>query len=283
MAIITQENLQRANKIKLLKETANFEQNKVIDYFSCMPEPEPLSKGSIKLLMGFLLGFIVALVLGVASKSPLLGLLGFVVGFAVGYKTSGKGSPKKSKEAEFDEIVSKQRQQLNTYQAALNKIGLDEDQLKEIAPVSFEGFQDDVWKVGGNEVVGFNKVGKDQKFRSGKYAITHMFFSATQVYMYQYSFNFYNNEKKERTEEYFYQDITNFSTLSESINTYMFMGSGSGCTGAKANANATKMTTTNIQRFALIVPGDRFSCDTQMDIEQSVQGMKAKLREKKNV
>lgn len=173
------------------------------------------------------------------------------------------------KDDQFDQIVKSIRSKLNTRQMALNKIGLDEDQLKEIPDVYFEGFQIDSWQNG--KVEGFSSVGADMNWRSGKYAIIHLFFSSTQVYMYKYEFSLYSNEKKERTEEYFYRDITNFSTSGETVNAYK-----TNCTGG------IKIVPVETQKFELIVPGDRFGCETQMNIEQSVQAMKAKLREKKN-
>ena len=79
------------------------------------------------------------------------------------------------------------------------------------------------------------------------------------------------NEKKERTEEYFYKDITNFSTSSDTIESLQYKG----CAGAPNRISV------EIQRFSLIVPGDKFSCATYGDIEQNVKAMKNKLREKK--
>ena len=219
MADLTPEQQQRANQIKVFKQTANAEQTKVIEYF------EP--------------------------------------GCAFGG----------TKDADFDQIVSARRGSLNTRQMALNKIGLDEDELNEIPDVSFEGFQLDYWQNG--RLDGFSKAGADQRWRTGKYAITHLFFSSTQVYMYKYTFSLYNNDREERTEEYFYKDITNFSTTMESISAYV---AGNGCSNGDM-----KTSTVNTQHFALVVPGDKFSCYTQMDIEQSVQAMKAKLREMKLV
>ncbi|MCL2797361.1 MAG: hypothetical protein FWD58_04850 [Firmicutes bacterium] len=172
------------------------------------------------------------------------------------------------KDAVYDQMVSDKLSKLNTRQLALNKIGLDEDQLKEIPDVCLQGFQIDWWK---KEVTGFSKVGKDRRWRSGKYAIVHLFFSATQVYLYRYSFCMYSDEKKESTEEYFYRDITNFSTSSETVQAY-----APTCTGG------VKVVSSTTNQFALIVPGDKYYCETQQDIEQSVQAMKAKLREKKN-
>ena len=169
----------------------------------------------------------------------------------------------KVKDETFDMIVKNMVATSNSYARALNKIGLDESELKEIPPVTLYGYESDKCTV--------SKTTNNGEFRSNLYAITHLFFSSTQVYMYKLVLNTINNEKKERTEEYFYKDITNFSTSDETVETWAFKG----CSPMPNKSSV------NIQQFALIVPGDRFSCSTLGDIEQQVRAMKGKLREKK--
>lgn len=167
------------------------------------------------------------------------------------------------KDAEYDAVLKKLVDGCGSYKRAINKIGLDEDELKEIPPVTLYGYED--------EKAQLSRVGDDGAFRSNLYSITHLFFSSTQVYMYQIILDTISNSTKERTEEYFYKDITNFSTSSDSKQVMKY----SGCSG-KPTAGMV-----DIQRFSLIVPGDRFSCGTYGDIEQQVRAMKNKLREKK--
>jgi len=165
------------------------------------------------------------------------------------------------KDEEYDAVLKRLVDSFGSYKRALNKIGLDEDELKEIPPVTLYGYED------GD----FERTGKDGRYRSNKYSITHLFFSSTQVYMYSVILDTTDNTRKERTEEYFYRDITNFSTSSESYEATWFKG----CTGKPMKR------TVEIQRFGLIVPGDKFTCGTYGDIEQQVKAMKNKLREKK--
>jgi hypothetical protein len=103
-----------------------------------------------------------------------------------------------------------------------------------------------------------------------------LFFSATQVYLYRYTFNLDEDGKKELTEEYFYKDITNFSTSSDTVET------------AYWDPKSKKVLLENIDsnRFSLSVPGaDKFYCSLQQNeyTERAIQAMKSKLREKKNV
>ena len=170
-------------------------------------------------------------------------------------------------DAEYDALVQSVLQTINSKQKAINKIGLDESELQEIEPVHFEGY------VFGDKN-SFSKPGKDNLWRSSKYQISWLFFSATQVYLHQFSFNLDEDGKKESTEEYFYKDITNFSTTSDTVETPYWDN--------KQNKSLLKNVDSN--RFALTVPGDKFYCSmTQNDYtERAIQGMKAKLREKKN-
>jgi hypothetical protein len=153
---------------------------------------------------------------------------------------------------------------------ALGKIGLDESQVSEIEPIHFEGYRFD-------DKNAWAKYGKDGKWRSSAYQISWIFFSATQVYVYQYTFNMDQDGRVELTEEYFYKDITNCSTTSDTVEKNVVEKSG--CRGEE------KVTRKNVEstRFTIVVPGDKFYCSMEQSeyTERAVQGMKAKLREKK--
>ena len=179
---------------------------------------------------------------------PKTGLMGMIFG---------------KKDEEYDAVLKTLIDSCGSYQRAINKIGLDEDELKEIPPVTLYGYEHDKAQLA--------RVGKDGLYRSNLYSITHLFFSSTQVYMYQIILDTISSSKKERTEEYFYKDITNFSTSTDSEEVTFYKG----CTGTPTKG------TVEIQRFGLIVPGDKFTCGTYGDIEQQVRAMKNKLREKK--
>ncbi len=176
-------------------------------------------------------------------------------------ETGCKGLFGKISDEAYDAVVKSAVNASNSYKRALDKIGLDESELKEIPPVTLYGYEDS----------SFAKTTATGAYRSNLYSVTHLFFSSTQVYMYQIILNTMKNEKKERTEEYFYKDITNFSTSSDTVESLQFKG----CSGAPNRVSV------EIQKFALIVPGDKFSCATYGDIDQQVKAMKNKLREKK--
>jgi hypothetical protein len=172
---------------------------------------------------------------------------------------------KKVSDEEYDTMVGDVIKGLKAKEKAMAKIGLDASELKEIEPIHFEGHRFEK---------AYSKIGKDGKWRSSAYQISWLFFSATQVYLYQYTFNMDEDGKKEATEEYFYKDITNFSTSSDTVETNSW------------DSQQKKVVLKNVDstRFSLVVPGDKFYCSMEQNeyTERAVQAMKSKLREKKN-
>lgn len=177
---------------------------------------------------------------------------------------------------EFDRLITESRNLEALKQKAMNKIGLDESELAEIPPVALEGY------VTSKDAA--KRTGRDMFYRTSRYGITWIFFSAKQIYLYRYQYSLSTDWKVENVEEYFYKDVTNFSTFSESEEAMM---PRTGCRGAG------KFDKRNVEyhNFALIVPGDKqtvpytgYSKNYDVSsIERSVQAMKQKLREKKDV
>ena len=171
-------------------------------------------------------------------------------------------------EQEYDDLVKSTISKQDFKKKALDKIGLDESDLKEIDPVHFEG-----WTFGKNNNVSFSKRGKDGKWRSSAYQISWLFFNSTQVYLYQNTIHFDKDDKKIATEEYFYKDITNFSTSTDTVETPYY----------DVKQNKDLLENVDSTRFSLTVPGDKLFCSFEQSdyTERSIQAMKAKLREKK--
>ncbi|MBO4639063.1 MAG: hypothetical protein J5710_04840 [Treponema sp.] len=173
---------------------------------------------------------------------------------------------------QFDENKTKQINALNLKQKALNKLGIDEDQVKEIDPICLIGpvYNGATYKMRGT----------DNVYRYSSYQITHIFCSSDQVYVYQYTVNLDSDEKKERAEEYFYKDIVNFTTIDETEELEFEVKKG-GCLG---NATEIERFKVNTNSLKITVPGDVFNCAmvSNNKIEEQIQALKAKLREKKN-
>lgn len=161
---------------------------------------------------------------------------------------------------EYLALVFRKRDSLNLKQKALSKIGLDEDELQEIPPIMFEGFTfNNAW----------SKKRANGNWISSAYQVSWLFFSATEVYIYQYTMNMDEDKKSESTEEYFYRDVTSFNTRTETENAKDIHGN-------KIEVESNK--------FAIIVPGAALCValdDTNGDFESAIQGMKQKLREMK--
>ena len=183
------------------------------------------------------------------------------------FNAEGCGSRPISDEA-YDELLKAKINELDIKGKALLKIGVDEKDLNEIPPVFFSGYENEI-----NGKKAYVKLGKDGLFRTSAYSATYLFFGGAQVFMYNLIFDMTSGSKKENTEEYFYKDITNFSTSCETVEFY----EKSGC-GNKQTKKQTEIT-----KFALIVPGSKFYCSTSSvnNVDESLNAMKLKLREKK--
>ena len=178
-----------------------------------------------------------------------------------------KGVP----DSEFDANKERQIAALNLKKKALGKLGIDEDQVKEVDPIMLEGpVYKDTYKMRG----------ADNIRRYSGYQITYIFCSSDQVYVYQYTIHLDSDEKKERAEEYFYKDITNFTTVDDTEEFDFEVTKGSGCL-AKTEEQKIKVDTAE---FKIVVPGDAFLCSMipNDETEGKIQALKAKLREKKN-
>lgn len=155
----------------------------------------------------------------------------------------------------YDQMVTQRLNSLDLQKKALAKTGLDEDQLKEIPPVYFHG-----WHIDKDSI---ERVGNDGKLRGSRYDATVLYFSDTQLFMYQYVFDLTDGSwKKEETEEFFYKDVVSFSTTTQT----------------------SKKTRKDVSAFSLKVSASTFSCSISgsPDAEKIIAGMKQKLREKKN-
>lgn len=172
---------------------------------------------------------------------------------------------KRMSDDEYEQMLLSVINSMDFKKKAISKIGLDESELNEIAPVCFQGPL--FYKKS------YSRLGKDNLYRSSAYQISWIFFSSTQVYLYQYTFNMDEDGKKELTEEYFYKDITNFSTSSDTVETLVY----------DPKQKKDVLISVDSHNFTLASSGGRLSCSLRQtdDIDKSIQGMKAKLREKK--
>lgn len=180
----------------------------------------------------------------------------------------GKGSSMSMNE--YLNLVQSKVNKLDTRSKALQKIGLDESQISEIAPISLASFvfDDDVHvKVENGVAV------------SSQYALTWIFFSATQIYTYKYIFDTTSDNTWEVTNDFFYNDVTCLTTVRrvrEKIDSY----TGKGCFSSGIQYIHNNYV---VDTFEIIVPGTSYSFSMRNGeaYESSIQAAKAMLREKK--
>jgi hypothetical protein len=163
---------------------------------------------------------------------------------------------------------------------ALNKLGVDIDQVSEIEPVGFQGY---AWMA--EELKGMEK--DYVRYTSGGNVITPtkeitwLFFGDEQVFVYKCRVDLCDSQlRSEKTQEYFYKDITAFATESTS-HRQKIAEYEEGC-GKNEWVHSDK--TIQVEKFKIAVPGDTFNCamSPEDDNESKIAAMKQKLRDKKN-
>ena len=195
--------------------------------------------------------------------------------FFLDSKASGgclSGEAKPITDSAFDELLKNKIREIGFEAKSLEKTGVDESEVQEIKPVFLQGYE-------FGEPDALIHRGKDEVWRCSHYQLTMIYFSSKQIFFYQYSFNLINDETTEFTDEYFYKDITNFSTTLETREKKI-QGHAGGCL-----SNETKMKIEKVQysSFRLVVPNDVKKCSmtSSKELEETIAGIKNKLRDKK--
>ena len=156
-----------------------------------------------------LAGIGLVLMFAIKGVGIVLGLLAIALGiFLVVFKKNKIKAEKDSipSDSQYDAEVIKSLGDLR--KKALDKLGIDEDEVREIEPISFDGY---VYK-GASEL----KKGADGLWRTNKYECVTLFFSQNEVHCYTYRFDTTGDQHSEETEVYFYKDIVSVSTSSDS-------------------------------------------------------------------
>ncbi|MFC6275260.1 hypothetical protein ACFQET_07000 [Levilactobacillus tangyuanensis] len=166
---------------------------------------------------------------------------------------------------DYVKMVENKANSLGLRQKAVEQTGLDESQIKEIKPINLVGYKfKNAWARNTDT----------NKNVSSRYEVTWIFFSETQLYMYTYTFDLDQDWHSSLTEEFFYQDVTSVSS-SNTSETAKFMESG-----------VEREKTVDTTEVHMVVPGDKMTFamnGTDLSTaNESVQGMKQMLREKKN-
>ena len=193
-----------------------------------------------------------------ASHSELVtGVILLIVGgFSI---NAGKTIEWPVSDADYDREIENYIANLETL--ALDKLGLDESEVNEIAPIILGGYEFD-----GVEKV---KKGNDGKWRSNIYKVAVLFFSLNELHSYSMRFNTLQEEKNESTDVYFYQDVVSVSTSSLTFKVKIDEQENT------INNEAFKLTTKGGTSFSVNI------LKNQQYAQESVNAMRALLREKK--
>lgn len=207
-------------------------------------QPANLKAGVIACLIGLVL----------LAASPIVGIIAIAIGALLIYLQVG-GRPT---DEEIDAAVTSQLKDMKS--RALRKLGVDEDEVSEIAPITFDGY------VYNKALI---KQGKDGKYRSSKYQAVMFFFSSNEVHCFTYDFSIVESSQKESTDVYFYKDIVSVSTQTEG--TEYSVGKGK---SSQFDYEYFKLTTTG---------GTSISCAVRNidDAQRSINGMRSLIKNKK--
>lgn len=170
-------------------------------------------------------------------------------------------------DTKYDEMILKCVNGFDAKETVKIKMALDESDLQEMEPIQFNGFFYD-----GDQT--FGKGGKDGVVRSSAYQISWLFFSSTQVYLYQHTFHMDKDESYERIDKYSYEDITILFTAFDIVKTSIW----------SPQRKSLILEDVNSARFCLIAPENvSFGFMELYDYtEGEIQMIRRKIREKNN-
>jgi hypothetical protein len=250
----------------------DYEYNRL--YFEPTPNKDPFA-GIGCIIFGFIL-LMIGIGLGIAADIGVGGIIALVI-LGLGFTVLGIYLIKRTIEYnknivvvtdnDIDKVCENHLKNLKSM--AINKLGIDEDQVEEAPPISFCWYHYDALM----QVKPQYKMGADGTLRSSHYKGLIYLFSAEQIYYYEYRFSLLEDKKQEMTDEYFYNDVVSVSTKSDII-TY-------------GDENATfggTVHSVNVETFTLTTSGGTSVGATLRNIEDAqdtINAMKNLLRSKK--
>jgi len=187
---------------------------------------------------------------------------------------------------------------------ALGAHGMDADEVGEIAPIYVGNY---------NPASPLFKMFADHTFRASEYQMSYLMFSDKQMYAYSYVFDLTSANVTEQTKEYFYEDITSIDVINDKvelpdprplgflvggiltiiIGIVLIMASKGSMAVIIIGAVAVLIglvlaiflgftrSVVDVYTLRLTVPSNQFDCGMQKEDIPGIQGMKAKIREKK--
>ncbi|MDR2201479.1 MAG: hypothetical protein LBP26_01740 [Clostridiales bacterium] len=175
------------------------------------------------------------------------------------FDKAAKGRASAGRDGKYDKMLKRSLELRALRSRSMRKIGITAEDA-EAGPFCFEGYCYD------NEQVR-QAVGKDGKLRSERYQSTWLYFAKKHIYVYTYVFSTTNTAVVEDTRELLYNNISDFTTHSESVQLVTKKG---------------KNESTQKQFFSFEQPSGKFVCWTQGPMDDSVLQIRRKILEKQN-
>lgn len=160
---------------------------------------------------------------------------------------------------EYLQLFYRKKDSMDFKRMAMEKCGLDEDDVYEIEPAMLQGF------VFENA---YAKRLANGEWISSSYQVSWIFFTSDQLNIYRYTFNMDDDKIKESTDQFYYKDVTALSTASETEEAHDIKGQ-------KFEVESSM--------FKMVVPGEKIvvSMNGVLDADSKIRAMKQKLKEKK--
>ncbi|MGL4942374.1 MAG: hypothetical protein ACRC46_04200 [Thermoguttaceae bacterium] len=150
------------------------------------------------------------IIVGILTLVFVVGIIPLCYGIYLLIRATSKLTDK-----EMDQICANQIRNMKL--VALEKLGLDEDQVQEATPITIAGYYHNPMSNPMSNLNLMFKMGKDKRYRSSNYNATMFFFSAEQIYSYTLRFSLIEDLQEEVSEENFYTDIVSFVTKVQEI------------------------------------------------------------------
>lgn len=213
-----------------------------------------------------LMGLAIRLGAGIGFGTFLLvvGAILLIVGIAcsVAYRKSIEGIPEGLiSHEEYEELVKKHIEKIGAEKLGLERLGLDESQVKEVKPIILADKEIDSYSL---EVYDSEK----HRIHSSTQYVMYLYITDDQLYVYKLQFDMCCNKTEEWTSEFFYKDICDVSSHVE------------------RNIIAIGKEKFEYSTVAFSIVSSNSSIGFKMDADNqntaSIQGMKQKIRERKN-
>lgn len=182
-------------------------------------------------------------------------------------------------DAEFDKLVQDQlaKNGLQTTARAIKKLGIEPEDIADFEPIIMEDYIPEM-----STAENLCKRGEDGVIRTSNYQSTWIMCSKDEVYIYQCTFSLIEDDKVDKCEEYFFKDVTNFTTIEVSDEVTVKEEGETGCLGKKGE-DIVKKYKLEKTKFRITVPGEKIECAMELneDTQNNIRRLKQLLREKK--